>query len=130
MENDLCCVSVEIFSFLQKRNMVSYSEIQFSGFAYLSPLTAKGLATAHVDESFESICVRCFPFPGSTQPVAAVSVERDVGFLRLQRQGLSPTGRDLVGLVYICSTVGLDICLSYGWHNDRRSLPPSAALSV
>lgn len=102
---------------------------------YLSPLTAKGLATAHVDESFESNCVCCFLLAGTGDSAAPSRWERwpwgvTWVFCPLQGQGLSLTGRELVGLVYICSTVGLDICLFYGWCNGGWSLPPSAALCI
>lgn len=33
-----------------------------------------------------------------------------MGFLPLLRQGLSPSGRELVGPVCMCSTAGLDVC--------------------
>lgn len=135
MKYDLCCVSIEIFSFLQKRDTVSYAEGMNSSLGLSLPVDCTGSSDSSCRWVLWKQLRPLLPFGwqgwfSSTRSVGAVTLGRDVGFLPLQGQGLSPTSRELVGLVYVCGTVGPDICLFYGWCNDGWSLPPPAALCM
>lgn len=136
MKYYLCHVSIEIFSFLQQRATVSYTEGRNSSLGLLiSPIDCKGSSNSSRQLVLWKQLWLLLPFSqcawfSSTQSVGVVNLGHDMGFLPLRRQGLSITGRELVELVYICSAVGLVICLSYGWHSNRWSLPPSARLCI